>query len=68
MRCATGDAEVLELGATLRGYGLYNGGSLALTDAAVCVAIGMATLAWLRRSGNRLATPRPEAGALEEHL
>ena len=41
---------------------------LAASVPAVCVAIGMATLAWLRRSGNRLATPRPEAGALEDHL
>jgi filamentous hemagglutinin len=28
----------LELGATLRGYGLFNGGSLALTSGGICVA------------------------------
>ena len=28
----------LELGATLRGYGLFEGGRLSLTDAAVCIA------------------------------
>jgi filamentous hemagglutinin family protein len=29
----------LELGATLRGYGLYEGGSLSLTDSSVCIAV-----------------------------
>ncbi len=39
----------LELGATLSGYGLYDGGTLSLTDAAVCIAVANC-------SGGNLAT------------
>lgn len=42
----------LELGATLRGYGLFEGGSLSVTDAAICIAAadcsaGDPTMLWL---------------------